>query len=96
MKNLKNLKNLKSILCGGEAFTPSILHDFQKIYPKVKIINVYGPTEATIHVTAWNSHSDKYPDTADCLPLGYPIANASLYILNEDLNPCAIWQHWEK
>jgi len=46
----RNLK-LKYIIFGGEALKPAMLKDFHKKYEQVKLINMYGITETTVHVT---------------------------------------------
>ncbi len=46
-----------------------------------KLINCYGPTEGTVFATAHIVHD--IPDSISSLPIGKPISNASVYILNE-------------
>ncbi len=45
-----------------------------------KLINCYGPTEGTVFATAHVVHD--IPDSLSSLPIGKPISNASVYILN--------------
>lgn len=83
----KSLEHIKHIVCGGEAFPLKLFQESNKIYPQTEIINVYGPTETTIHVLSWSSHHNTLPENLDSLPLGYPIANTSIYIVDKSAKP---------
>lgn len=72
----ESLKTLKYLLVGGEAFPPELLAMARRIV-KGKIYNLYGPTETTI----WSTSKDLTGDTA--LNIGTPLANTSIYILNQ-------------
>jgi amino acid adenylation domain-containing protein len=43
--------NLKYIIFAGEALAPSRLREWKQGYPETKLINMYGITETTVHVT---------------------------------------------
>ncbi|SMF97468.1 non-ribosomal peptide synthase domain TIGR01720/amino acid adenylation domain-containing protein [Methylomagnum ishizawai] len=75
--------SLKRIVCSGEAL-PAELRDraFQR-FPGVDLHNLYGPTEAAIDVTHWTCR----PADGPSVPIGHPIANLALHILDPDLNP---------
>ncbi len=48
----KNMKSsIRYLIFGGEALNPSILEEWNVVYPDCKIINMYGITETTVHVT---------------------------------------------
>ena len=53
----------------------------------VELHNLYGPTEASIDVTAWTCKSD---DGELEPPIGYPIWNTRMYVLNGWLEPAAV------
>jgi len=42
---------LRYVIFGGEALKPTVLKEFKEVYPAVKLINMYGITETTVHVT---------------------------------------------
>ncbi|WP_157243976.1 non-ribosomal peptide synthetase, partial [Paenibacillus elgii] len=42
---------LRNIIFGGEALSPALLKDWRAKYPHIKLINMYGITETTVHVT---------------------------------------------
>lgn len=79
--SVSNLTSLKAVIVAGEACLPSLrdLH-FDKL-AHVNLYNEYGPTEATVWCTAYHiKESD-----AKVVPIGIPVANARIYLLNENL-----------
>ena len=74
---------LKKILCSGEALKHSQVVLFIEKLPAAEIHNLYGPTEAAIEVTYWSlEDKNRLPMP---VPIGRPVANNSLYILNASL-----------
>lgn len=75
---------LKVLMIGGEAFPMALA---EKLRPMVKgdILNMYGPTETTV----WSSTYQVAPE-ATRLPVGRPIANTQLYIVDANLQPVPI------
>jgi amino acid adenylation domain-containing protein len=73
-------------LCGGEALTWELA---SRLQPKVRRLwNVYGPTETTIWSTAFRvTASDVVRRESRVVPLGYAVANTSLYVLDERRRP---------
>jgi amino acid adenylation domain-containing protein len=71
-----------TVLCGGEAL-PAGLRD--ELVRKVKSLwNVYGPTETTVWSTCCLLARDGVPTTAGAVvPIGNPVANTSVYVLDE-------------
>jgi len=81
-----NLPDLKGIICSGEALDVPLVKAFYEFFPKKALHNLYGPTEASIDVTAWTcTPQDR---NRNQIPIGYPIANTRIYILNEDRLLC--------
>lgn len=70
---------LKHLMVGGEAFPPGLAEDLQQAVGG-KITNMYGPTETTI----WSSTYD-VTEILNPMPIGRPIANTGLYILDEHM-----------
>ncbi|MCY4178952.1 MAG: amino acid adenylation domain-containing protein, partial [Litoreibacter sp.] len=71
---------IKRIIAGGEALQPTQrarVHDLIE----TELFNIYGPTEATVCVTTWQAHQ---ADTSDPLPLGHPVWNTRLYVLDDE------------
>ena len=72
------------MMVGGEALSTPLAQDLGELVLG-KLINMYGPTETTI----WSS---TYPIAGDetTIPIGRPIANTVLYILDERMQPVSI------
>lgn len=73
-------KNLKTVLCGGDVLSKNHITKLKSTYPKLEIINGYGPTENTTFSLA---HKVKLPIKRS-VPLGKPISNSSVYILDKN------------
>ncbi|MEP7308333.1 MAG: amino acid adenylation domain-containing protein [Acidobacteriota bacterium] len=74
---------LQRVICSGEAISPELLRRYTARV-QVPLFNLYGPTEAAIDVTAWTCHP---ADARTMVPIGTPIANTRLYILDDLLQP---------
>lgn len=80
------LAGCRKILFGGQ--TASVAHvrkAFEKIGANV-LVNVYGPTETTVYATCFPIHAF----TADHLPIGKPLSNTHIQILNNAQIPVGI------
>lgn len=78
--------SLKRVICSGEAL-PKALQDrfFSRL--AAELHNLYGPTEAAVDVTAWRCD----PETElPFVPIGRPIANTQMHILDDDLQPVPV------
>ncbi|PDX99224.1 non-ribosomal peptide synthetase [Bacillus pseudomycoides] len=85
-KQINRLKSLKYIYLSGEAIKVNHVEKFNRVFNtlnEVNLVNLYGPTEATIDVTYYN-YSRK--DTLASIPIGKPIDNTKLYILDDSMN----------
>jgi len=72
-----------TILCGGEALKHGLADRF--LNDTDSVWNLYGPTESTI----WSTMARVTPD-ASSVPIGRPIANTQVYILDSNLQPVPI------
>lgn len=73
--------NLQTIAIGGEACTE---HTVRSWYKKIRLINSYGPTEATVAVTNYEFKEDTDPRI-----IGAAIPFVDLLLLDSDLKPVA-------
>ena len=80
--------NLERLLVGVEPILETTLARIQAEIPNVKILNGYGPTEATVCVTL-EEFSTKTPQ-AKPLPIGRPMQNTQIYLLNNRMQPVPI------
>jgi amino acid adenylation domain-containing protein/non-ribosomal peptide synthase protein (TIGR01720 family) len=71
--------SLRHVVCSGEALPVDVARRFFEV-SSAALHNLYGPTEASIDVSYWQcSRADLQ---AASLPIGYPIANTQLYVLD--------------
>jgi amino acid adenylation domain-containing protein len=77
---------LRQVFCSGEALTFDLQQQFFA-KSQAELHNLYGPTEASIDVSHWTCRRDS---TEPVVPIGFPIANTSLYILDAALRPVPI------
>src|SRR5262249_455129 len=75
---------LKHIICSGESLSNELFKNTKEKFPTINLYNLYGPTEASIDVSFWHC-SDKYLNSFT-VPIGNPIWNTQLYILDPMLN----------
>ncbi|WP_455825751.1 amino acid adenylation domain-containing protein [Pseudomonas graminis] len=75
---------LQRVMCSGEALPGSLVRRFKQQLPGIGLYNLYGPTEAAVDVTAWNCARPEVPDNT---PIGKPIANTRMYLLDAQLQP---------
>jgi len=83
---VENCTSLKRVICSGEALPADLVARFQQKLP-AELHNLYGPTEASVDVSYWPC----IPGSAEtAIPIGRPIANITLYILDRQLNPVPV------
>ncbi|HKI03782.1 MAG TPA: amino acid adenylation domain-containing protein [Thermoanaerobaculia bacterium] len=74
---------LRRVLCSGEALPLELERRFFERLG-CELHNLYGPTEAAVDVTAWACRRDSRMHT---VPIGHPIANARIYLVDRELRP---------
>ena len=79
-EGLEECRSLKRLFCGGEPLERDLVERLRERLSEVEIYNLYGPTETTIDVTAFDCSQLKYP----FVPIGAPIDNIRIYILDQD------------
>ncbi|MEX2577608.1 MAG: MupA/Atu3671 family FMN-dependent luciferase-like monooxygenase [Verrucomicrobiales bacterium] len=75
---------IRHLMIGGEAFPPALARDLSQA-TDATITNMYGPTETTI----WSS-THEVDDPASDIPIGRPIANTQLYVLDQYRQPLPV------
>ncbi|BBD60329.1 amino acid adenylation domain-containing protein [Nostoc sp. HK-01] len=92
-KGIENCRCLRHITCGGEALPVELIERFfERLCLDNVLFNCYGPTEASIDASFWKCQRGTNYLVA---PIGCPITNTEIYILNEDLQPVAIGEPGE-
>ncbi|MGA5563326.1 amino acid adenylation domain-containing protein [Streptomyces platensis] len=75
---------LRRVFCSGEALPRDTVHTFARTLPGVELHNLYGPTEAAVDVTYHACAADE----RGAVPIGRPVWNTRLYVLDAALQPC--------
>ncbi|RQS02351.1 amino acid adenylation domain-containing protein, partial [Burkholderia sp. Bp9002] len=81
---LSRCTTLSRIICSGEALPVATARRCLERLPQAQLHNLYGPTEAAIDVTAFTCSADF---DAQTVPIGRPIANTRIYLLDESKAP---------
>lgn len=83
LKRIKHEIHLNKMLVGVEPIKGEILNNYLLFLPELEIINGYGPTETTVSSTFHYYQKETYLNTH--VPIGVPILNTRVLILNEHL-----------
>ncbi|PKY00558.1 hypothetical protein P168DRAFT_260046 [Aspergillus campestris IBT 28561] len=89
---LSRCQSWRIALCGGEAFTINLLRKFRDLdLPNLDLYNAYGPTETTI-MSSLGKVSYRRTDWEEgsVVPVGPPLPNYGVYVLDEYLQPCPL------
>ncbi|WP_439674076.1 amino acid adenylation domain-containing protein [Embleya sp. MST-111070] len=76
--------SLRWIEVAGEAFPATLANKTVDLLPDCGVHNLYGPTEAAVEVTAW-----QHVPGAERVPIGAPVWNTRVYVLDAALRPVA-------
>jgi len=74
---------VKRIFCSGEALGKPSVDSYKTKFPNAVLHNLYGPTEAAIDVTAYDCSKLNY----SFVPIGVPIDNTQIYVLDQFNHP---------
>jgi amino acid adenylation domain-containing protein len=80
------LAGVPNLMVAGEACPPALAAAWA---PGRMMINAYGPTEATIDALYWECGSAGPPAETESVPIGRPLPNTSIYVLDDQLRPVA-------
>jgi acyl carrier protein len=79
-------KRIRVLVIGGEALLGESLEFWQKYAPKTRLINEYGPTETVVGCCVYEVRGE----SGGNVPIGKPIANTELYVLDGEGEPVAV------
>ena len=79
---------LRDVMASGEALAPDLLPAFYGALPGARLHNLYGPTECAVDVTYWPCPASATPPAT--VPIGRPVANTQVYVLDGRLQPVPI------
>jgi amino acid adenylation domain-containing protein/non-ribosomal peptide synthase protein (TIGR01720 family) len=80
------LAGLSQLLIGGEALSAKHVRRYRDHFPDSRLVNGYGPAEGTTF-TCCHPIPSRVDPAADAIPIGRPIANTQVYILDDRMEP---------
>ncbi|WP_414575248.1 amino acid adenylation domain-containing protein [Anabaena sp. CCY 9402-a] len=86
-EHLESLKPVKQLIAGGDILSAVHINKLLQAYPECRVINGYGPTENTTFTCC---HSVTDICEGNTVPIGRPINNTQVYILDKHLNPLPV------
>ncbi|MEU4086733.1 amino acid adenylation domain-containing protein [Streptomyces aureus] len=75
------------LVVGGESLHGGTVAAWRKRAPGLRVVNEYGPTETVVGCCVYEV--DEHTDLSGTVPIGRPIANTRLYVLDTNLKPVA-------
>ena len=81
---------LRLVIVGGEKALASALAAWRQVRHGVRWVNTYGPTEASIAVTRYDPAEEQAELSLANVPIGRPIENCRVYVLDPDGNPVPV------
>ncbi len=87
-EEISKFDSVRYVFLSGEALTENLVNRFYSLYDysKVTLHNLYGPTECAVDVTYY----DCVPCEADPVPIGKPIYNTQMYVVDKYMMPVPI------
>jgi amino acid adenylation domain-containing protein len=83
------LAPLRRLLAGGDVLSPAHVRRILELFPELAVVNGYGPTEGTTFTCCWEMRDPAgIPETT--VPIGRPIGNTRVHILDPGLEPAPI------
>ncbi|WP_424889141.1 amino acid adenylation domain-containing protein [Streptomyces sp. XH2] len=76
---------VRRVFCSGEALPAAAVDRFAALWPHIELHNLYGPTEAAVDVTYHRTEPG-----AGVVPIGRPVWNTRLYVLDAALRPAPV------
>jgi fengycin family lipopeptide synthetase D len=78
-QTIRKLSRLKYIFLAGEVLSPLVVNQFRELNSSILLENLYGPTEGTIYASSYSLVDGK---GVSPIPIGKPLENIKLYVVN--------------
>src|SRR6185369_2641395 len=90
---LSGLAPLRRLLAGGDVLSAPHVRRLLTELPELTLVNGYGPTEGTTFTCCWPLRGPGSLGEAETVPLGRPIANTRVYVLDAHAQPvpAGVW-----
>ena len=83
--------SVRLVIVGGEKASSEAYSTWHKfVGNRVRWVNTYGPAEASVVATTYEPNLQPGEEPPSVLPIGRPVANARVYLLDPDLNPVPV------
>jgi len=88
----KALPHLKWMIPTGEPLSPPLVRKWRSHYHGIKLVNAYGPTEASDDITHYivEAIPTEMQSNISTIPIGKPLQNLQIYILDGNLSLCPV------
>jgi len=86
-EGVEECSSVKRVICSGEALPYELQERFFGRLGLTELHNLYGPTEAAVDVTWWPCERGS---ARKVVPIGRPVANTRMYVLDSSLNPVPV------
>ncbi len=83
----ERVPRLKLWSCSGEVLSSELVRRFRQGFPEATLLNIYGASEVAADVT-WHEVGEE--DVGATVPIGKPISNTQVYVLDENRNPVPV------
>ncbi|MEO3811588.1 amino acid adenylation domain-containing protein [Sphaerisporangium sp. B11E5] len=80
---------LRRVICSGEELPADLARRCVETLPRAGLHNLYGPTEAAVDVSSWHCRPATLAKAAR-VPIGTPVANTALYVLDAAMAPVPV------
>ncbi|HEX5424223.1 MAG TPA: non-ribosomal peptide synthetase [Candidatus Acidoferrales bacterium] len=84
-QRLEDLRGVRQLLAGGDVLSPRHVRIALENLPDCRLINGYGPTENTTFTCCYTVERNRR--VGEAIPIGRPVANTQVYILDEEMTP---------
>ena len=84
------LSGVRQLLVGGEALSIPHIYKALQMLPNTQLINGYGPTETTTFAICYPIPAHLSKESLRSIPIGRPISNTQVYVLDEYLEPVPV------
>ncbi|MBZ5521498.1 MAG: amino acid adenylation domain-containing protein [Acidobacteriia bacterium] len=88
-QSIEALRGIRQLLIGGEALSPEHVNRARRLLPEQSLINGYGPTECVTFSCTYKIPAN-LSDTTTSIPIGRPITDTQVYVLDEVLEPVPV------
>src|SRR5437867_2394183 len=88
----RELKDLEYVVATGEALKQELVERWFRVQPRIKLVNAYGLTETSDDTN--HEIMDRAP-RGERVPLGRPINNVHIYVVDEQLQPVPVGEPGE-